>query len=164
MSALFTKLTLFVQKTFSLWVGITFIILISGLFMPFLRVDRLFIFEDEFSITESIISLFKNGDYLIAIIIFLFSILFPAFKLFTAFWINLKIKKSPAAKNIQLIHILEMASKWSMLDVFVAALVVFSVKASHVANAALMPGFYFFLTAILFSMFLSHVLKQKVKA
>ena len=117
-----------------------------GLFLPVLRVDKFFVFTEQFSIMDSIMTLFMEGEIFIALVVLLFSIAFPLVKLAQAFslWRRTDIHSGHFDRRLKWLGFL---SKWSMVDVFVVALVVFSVKASAIANATTEPGLYFFFAA-----------------
>lgn len=131
------------------------LLLTAGVTVPIMTVEKLFVLSESFSIVTAIIDLLREGEYLVAIVILLFSIALPLYKLDLAyrFW-----RRSPvdSPRFGAALKRLDWAGKWSMLDVFVAALVVVSIKASAVANAATEPGLYLFFASIVVSMYATH--------
>ncbi|SLN39038.1 paraquat-inducible protein A [Oceanibacterium hippocampi] len=126
-------------------------LLVAGVALPFVQVERFFIFTDQYSLLSAIGRLAAERHFLLAFVVGLFSLVFPLVKLAAAGW--LWFIRNPADPGFaRLVHRLEAIGKWSMLDVFVAALLVFSLKASAVADARLAPGLYLFVAAILLSM------------
>lgn len=123
----------------------------SSLFLPFVKVTKLFIFSEQITLIDAIGQLIKSGEVFIALVVVLFSIVFPVLKLCVIdyVWRGCDVASDQLIKGMK---ILEVAGKWSMLDVFVAALVVFSVKASVIANATSEIGLYLFATSVLLSM------------
>ncbi len=124
------------------------IALALGLILPVIRVDKFFIFTDRVSIWDGIILLFSGGEYFIAIVVSVFSVILPLIKLEQAYrlWRRIDVHSD---RFDQRIRWLGWLSKWSMVDVFVIALIVFSVKASAIANATTEPGLYFFFASSL---------------
>lgn len=127
------------------------VLLIFGLIVPVLRVEKLLIFTDEISILSGIYELMVDGEWFLAIIIGLFSVLAPIYKLDLAFraWRSTEIGSPRMTRSIR---ILDLIGKWAMLDVFVVALVIFTVKNTGLANAVVEPGLYLFVGSILLSM------------
>jgi Paraquat-inducible protein A len=109
--------------------------------------------------------LYTGGNIPVAIIILIFSIVFPALKLFSSLvvfiWPGSKYSKNA-------ILVVEKLGKWSMADVFVAAvfLAFFSFSnmsvGAETGSSALM-GLYFFFTFVVFSIFSGYFLKRVVK-
>jgi paraquat-inducible protein A len=123
-----------------------------GVTLPVMEVDQLFVFSKTPSLAEIVTSLWNSGDIGLAAIVGLFSIAFPFAKL-TA--IHLAFAGNAAAGHPSAVpRWMHMLANWSMLDVVLAALVVFAAKTSGLASAVSKPGLWFFalsavLTAIL---------------
>ncbi len=149
------------------------ILLAAGWFMPVMTVRTLFVFYDEVSIVEGALRMIESGDYLLVAIILTFTIAFPVCKLGLAFlvWRRLDFH-APAdsapseskrgemtgdeqekGKLKRALRWVELFSKWSMLDVFVVALVVVIVKISLVSDVTIHTGLYVFCAAVMLSMF-----------
>lgn len=130
-----------------------------GIMLPILKLTRFYVWTDTFSIISVIWALYKDGEYLLSGILFIFSVCFPFFKIF--YLINLKVFpiKDPADKKKALTFINRLG-KWSMLDVLVLALTVFYVKSIGLADATSLPGIYFFTAAILLTMMATAQMKR----
>ncbi len=119
-----------------------------GLLLPVVRVDRFFFLTDRVSIVQGIGALISEGEILIGAVVLLFSAVFPMVKLALALvlwgWTDVR-----AHRFERLARRLEWLGKWSMVDVLVVALLVFSVKATGLANATSQAGLYFFCGAVL---------------
>lgn len=113
-----------------------------GLTLPLLSVDRLFLFSEEPSVIAVIGGLWRGGDVLLAAIVFAGSVLFPIAKLSV-------LHLAAAGIGGGLVRRLEALGRWSLLDVLLVALIVFSAKTSGVAAAASRPGLWFFAAAVL---------------
>ena len=118
--------------------------------LPFFTVERFFLLKDEVSVIRSLFLLFEDGEYLLLTILFVFTIVFPFVKLILSvkLWYFTRIEAEGAGRALGW---LEAASRWSMLDVFVVALLVISVKTSLIAEIVVHIGLYLFTVAILIS-------------
>lgn len=182
------------QNAFTLLV-IAFVFLIPGLFTPlleigayekdlaipievdlgFIKVDatdikfdgELYFYYQSKSIVELITLLLKNGNMIVGISILIFSVLIPLIKLFASFYMlmqkevhHTKLKKWIAA-----------IGKWSMADVFVAAVFLAFLAFNNMqtgiqTDSNTLIGLYFFLgyciLSISSSMVVEKVLSERV--
>ena len=90
------------------------------------------------------------NELLLAAVLFFFSIVFPFIKL--AALLVIWFVRLPAEKRQELLHWLGILGKWSMLDVFVVAILIVLVKLGPLAKVEPRVGVYVFAAAILFSM------------
>lgn len=102
-----------------------------GLTQPLMRFERLYFLEDRPTLIEMVTSLYHEGDAVLAAIVALFSIGFPALKILL---IHVAVLSGAKTRSLAL---LSMVSKWSMLDVMLVALVLFAAKTSGLAAAAI---------------------------
>lgn len=136
-------------------------LLAAGVTVPAVTITRFLMFKDSVSILSALALLFEAGHGLLAVVIGLFSIGLPALKIAAALW----AWRGPRAGHHRMarrLNRLEILGRWSMLDVFVAALVLVSVKASAVADATVEPGLYLFAASILLSMAATHLIRRGV--
>lgn len=79
------------------------------------------------TILEGVAIFWKKGDYPIATVIFVASVLIPVLKIIALFWLcaaaSGKVHPSPAALS-RVYWITELVGRWSMVDVFVVAVMV----------------------------------------
>ena len=126
----------------------------ASLFLPAMEVTRLWFFTDTMTIWGTIAALFDRGEWLIGPLLFLFTIVFPLFKLMAI--IHLFTSKSVADPKLQsYLDRLEALGRWSMLDVMVAALLIVSLTATQLADARFLPGMYLFTLAVIATLLLS---------
>ena len=115
-----------------------------GVTQPLMEIDRLYFFTATPSLIEVTSGLWTHGDYAIAGITALFSLIFPLAKLaflhIAAF--------SPAGGGLAIPAWFKTLARWSMLDVLVVALVIFAAKTSGLASAAAKPGLWFFALSV----------------
>lgn len=115
-----------------------------GVVLPLISVERLFLFTDRPSLVAMVQGLWSGGDYLLATLIALFSLVFPAFKLallhLSAYGGEGWQPSVPAW--------LKGLANWSMLDVVLVAIVIFAAKTSGLATAFTQPGLWFFAASV----------------
>jgi paraquat-inducible protein A len=128
------------------------ILLVVGLYLPIFTVRKLWE-RNTFSILTGILNLWHERYYFLALIIFFFSVIFPFAKLASLFVIWLV--KLRDEQRRRLLYFLEILGKWSMLDVFVAAVIIVSVKLGVLASARMEKGIYFFGASIIIAMLVS---------
>lgn len=134
--------------TFAFALGVTF---------PLIRVERLYFFTEEPSLTGMVAALWRGGDPLLAIVIALFSIVFPAVKLML---LHIAAHSGRAAHD-RLPQWLRGLSNWSMLDVVLVALVIFAAKTSGLATAFTKPGLWFFALSVVLTVAVSGLLRRE---
>lgn len=136
------------------------IALVNGLITPILMVtvhknveylgDVVLSFESK-GILGSVEKLFHEGNWPIAGVILLFSIVLPALKTLSLLFVSLYETRPFAAKMVRFFKHL---GKWSMLDVFVVALllVFLTSRGTDVSRAEAEIGIYFFLAYVILSL------------
>ena len=111
---------------------------------------------DEATILSGIGEFIDHGLYPIAVIIFTASIIVPLVKIIGLFMLVYKahtgIRLKPN-KQSKIYHILELLGPWSMLDVFVVALMVTVVELGFVTSVAAGPALNYFTVTVIFTMF-----------
>lgn len=125
-------------------------LLVAGQVLPFMEMQKLVFFKEGYSLPRSILSMWNNGLYFLAVVIFLFSIVFPFTKL--ALLLAIWFMPFEAAMRDRTLHWLAAVGKWSMLDVFVVAVLLVLTQASAMVSATPRMGLYLFAGAILLSM------------
>lgn len=124
---------------------------ILAIFLPFSKVSR-FMRADVVTTLPSSVTMMWNDDLkIVAVLILFFSIIFPFLKLSILFYLWFFCKS--AGFRQKLIHYIEPLGKWSMLDVFVICIILVLTDNQLLVASEIMPGVYFFLTAIFLSIF-----------
>jgi paraquat-inducible protein A len=135
------------------------LILAIALFQPFMAITSI----DggrRYSVVGGIVSLAQSGDWLLAFLILGFSVAFPLSKnalilAATSGWLGL------SRESRQKLHYFAaQAAKYSMLDVFVAAILVVVLKVSGQATVAIGSGTLLFCVAIAMSAWASFCIKN----
>jgi paraquat-inducible protein A len=124
-------------------------------FLPMMTVKKLWLWEDRVSIASGLVELLEKGEVFLFAVILLFSILFPLAKLAGAYilWFHIDWYGPWARRYASLIRAL---GRWSMLDVFVVALMVVGLNVSIITNVETHVGIYAFTGAVVASMLVVH--------
>jgi paraquat-inducible protein A len=127
---------------------------VAGLSLPVLTVRKIWE-QNTFTILSGIQNLYKDGQYFLTFVVFFFSIVFPIVKLgaLNAIWFY---PMAPERRE-RILHWLSLLGKWSMLDVFIVAVIIVSVKLGVLASANAEEGVYYFGVSILLAMWATAV-------
>ncbi|NIA70472.1 paraquat-inducible protein A [Pelagibius litoralis] len=125
--------------------------LLAGWLLPVMTVRTLLVFYDEVSIMTGAFRLLDSGDYVLFLVIVLFTVVLPVGKLLLAYvaWSRLNVEDPRVRRALGWI---ETLGRWSMLDVFVAALLVVVIKLSLISDVEIHAGLYVFILAVILSM------------
>ncbi|QBG36469.1 paraquat-inducible membrane protein A [Litorilituus sediminis] len=110
---------------------------------------------DESTILSGIGQFVDQGLYPIAVIIFTASIIVPLVKIAGLFLLVYKVQtgvRLKPDKHSKLYHVLEFLGPWSMLDVFVVALLVAVVELGIITSVAAGPAINYFTLTVIFTM------------
>jgi len=135
------------------------LILLCALFLPVMRVEKLVFWKDDYSVLMGVKELFLDGSWVLGIILFLFSVVFPIGKLLLL--IGLWFWQVDTSQRANMLQLLGRLSRWSMLDVFVVALMIVLSKGSGILDVEPRIGVYLFGTAVIASTLLSESVKRK---
>lgn len=120
--------------------GLACLLLIPGICLPIIRVERLYVFSQTPSLLQLVGGLWEEGDALLALLVGAFSIAFPVLKLAT---LGLQMRGGRTGFSC-LRRAMPHLSKWSMMDVMLVAIVIFAAKSSGLAQAFAQPGLWFY--------------------
>lgn len=124
-----------------------------GIFAPFLELDKFWVFKNTVSLYSSISALFVTHNYLLGLILLVFSICVPMLKLIMLMYVSIFANPAHGAKVLSMI---ESIGKWAMLDVFIVAIILVSVKLGGVATVTIHIGVIYFAIAVLATSVLIH--------
>lgn len=135
-------------------------LLAAGAVTPLLTTERFYFFSNTFSLVSGLRELAVNGQYLIAGVVTLFSLCVPVVK---ALVIWLASSQQRPARS-PLVAVADRFGKWSMLEVFIAALLIVALKLGPVAEAELHYGAYLLASSVLLSGVASQLLAGEARA
>lgn len=132
-----------------------------GIGLPLLRVEKMLFWNSEYSVLSGTLGLWHDKEYFLSAILFVFSVLFPfiKFTMLLALWFG-RFGQEELARGL---HWLGILGKWSMLDVFIAAILIVAVKLGPLANVYPQSGVYVFCVAILGSILATTFVERLVK-
>ena len=121
-----------------------------ALALPLFRVEKMFFWKTSYSVVTGVINLVEEGEYLLAAVIFFFSIVFPVVKLaaLTVIW----VAPLADAHRQSMLHWLGVLEKWSMLDVLLVAVIICAAKLEPLVHIEPRVGVYIFGIVVLLSM------------
>lgn len=133
--------------------GAALALLVAGLLLPVLRIEKLVFWEDDYSIIDGALSLWRNGHWILSTIILAFSVVFPAAKLLglLAVWFT----PLHDARRARIIRLIDLLGRWSMLDVFVVAVTIVLTSSRAALDAVPRAGLYVFTGAVVLSMLIT---------
>lgn len=138
--------------------GLGATIFFVSIFSPLLTIKELYIFTSTVSIYSALVTLLTEGEWLLFIIILMFTIILPGIK-----YVLLAIGGfKPNLLSSNSFKLLETISKWAMLDVFIVAIIVAAIKLKLFASAETHYGLYLFVTAVLLSIICASMHKHVI--
>jgi paraquat-inducible protein A len=124
------------------------LLLAVGLVSPMMTVEKFIIVRNTFSVLSGVVELMKSGQFLLSAIIFGFSIVIPILKMLVLF--RLTNSASQHCENThRYLKLMHDYGRWSMLDVFVVALLIVIVKLGPIADVQVHFGLFAFCSAML---------------
>ena len=133
-------------------------LLVTAQLTPVLSIKKFVFWKSSYSLWSGMIGLFGDQHYGLAVILLVFSILFPFTKL--AVLMSLWVGRFTDAQRQDVLKWLERLGRWSMLDVFVVAMIVVIAKTGGALQAQPRLGIYLFAAAVLLSMVLTRYIHR----
>ncbi|MEZ5586698.1 MAG: paraquat-inducible protein A [Sedimenticolaceae bacterium] len=130
------------------------LLLLYGLDAPILTLEKFYFFSTTTSLLSALRQLAAEAEWGLFVLIGLFSVVFPIVKILLLFLVW-NVDTAQGAAHRRHLGWLATYSKWSMLDVFVVALLVVSVKLGALAEAHVGVGIYAFAASVVLTMLLS---------
>ena len=127
---------------------VAFVLFGTGIFFPFFHVKKFWMFNDAVSVVGGIITLFHEGEYFLFAVLSLFTLVFPCAKLglLTITW----MEREHDLTRVRKLHgWVATLGKWSMLDVFVVAILIVAMKSASVAEIHIGFGLYLFTFSVI---------------
>ena len=144
------------------FLGISITLFALGIFLPMFSLQKFFVINDSFSLMSGVVTLFNKNEYLLAAVIFSFSVLTPILK-FALSWLVLSVDEIEQDKRLFAVRKLATICKWSMADVFILAILAATIKLGGLATVKVHIGLVFFAAYVLLSMVLTHRLLSNYK-
>jgi paraquat-inducible protein A len=121
---------------------------ITGIFSPFTGVTKLWLFENQVSVYEGLKVLWHANELFFFLILFVFTVCFPLVKInaMLLLWLWPHLDGDVARRWY---HFVSDIGKWSMLDVFIVAILVLTVKSTGIASIQVGIGFFLFFASVM---------------
>ncbi len=107
------------------------------------------------TIVSGVYYLLVHGDWPLALIVFVASVLVPLLKIAALLYLLLSVQRRSAwrkAQRTRLYRLIELVGRWSMVDIFVVALLAALVHAGALATILPGPGALAFTAVVILSM------------
>jgi paraquat-inducible protein A len=131
-------------------------LLVAGAVAPLLTTERFYFFSNTFSLGSGLRQLAAEREFLVLSVVFLFSLCVPVGK-------GIVIWLAASGQNVHrsLLVLADRFGKWSMLEVFVAALLITALKLGPVVDVTLHYGAYLLAGSVLISGVASQLLPHE---
>ena len=131
-----------------------------ALWLPMLTTSKFVFSRHTFSLLTGLGDLFREEEYPLFLLIFLFCIVTPTIKLLvlTKFWIE--CRRPYAGKTLGWISNI---GKWSMIDVFMCAILFVMLRLGFTITITIHEGLYYFIATVLTSMIATECAHQWVR-
>lgn len=141
-------------RSTTFWIGplaaANLALLVTAWFLPIMTLTKFWFWSDRVSLWQTSIGLLRESDVLLFVIVAGFSMVFPTIKLLVAGWVWARVDAT-SPRGHRAVWWMEALGKWSMVDVFVVALIVVAVKVSLVTDVGVHAGVYVFAGAVAMS-------------
>lgn len=129
-------------------------VFIAGLVTPIITMTKFALLENTFSVLSGVLGLLKEGQFFLFVVIAGFSVVLPLLKMAVLYRL-LSIKQQASEHINRYLHWMHLFGKWSMLDVFVVAVLVVAVKLGAIASVQMRFGLYAFTAAVVLTMYIT---------
>lgn len=136
------------------------VVFVYACFAPLFTLSKFYIFDSTISLVSALGELWLEQQFALFALIFIFSVIFPLVKISLMFYLQFSTRVSQS-RHEALIRVLDVVGKWSMLDVFVVAVMLVAIKLGPLANVTVHYGVYLFAMAIIMMMLLSRFVVSK---
>ena len=127
--------------------------LLTGLLTPMFTLSKFVMIKNSVSVVGGLQELWLKSRYGIFLIIGLFSVLLPLFKIAVLFRVMAVSRRSRLHRWLGILH---DYGRWAMLDVMVVAVLIVTVKLGVLVSITMHYGFYVFTAAVLLIMLVTH--------
>ncbi|MCO6412811.1 MAG: paraquat-inducible protein A [Thiogranum sp.] len=125
-----------------------------GMIAPVITLKKFVLIENTFSVLGGVVALLREGQLFLFVIITGFSLVLPVLKIAVLTRL-LSGSRRHAQRLDRYLHWMHLYGKWSMLDVFVVAVLVVAVKLGAIASVEMRAGLYAFAAAVLLTMYVT---------
>lgn len=125
-------------------------LLAAGLMLPSLHFQNLWVLNQEYSLWLATWTFWDKQHYSLFALLFGFTVVMPILKVLAGLWV-FYAANTDALPARRWLHWLSTISKWSMLDVFIVAVIILALEGSLLTAASLGLGIALFAAAVVLS-------------
>jgi len=140
------------QLRYLIWLAA--LLLLVGLAAPVITLKKFILVENTFSVLSGVIELLQHGQIFLFLLLTGFSVMLPILKL-RVLYLLVSRREAMQPRVRKLLHWMHLYGKWSMLDVFVVAVLVVAVKLGALVDVEMRYGLYAFAGSVLLTMFIT---------
>jgi paraquat-inducible protein A len=141
-------------KQLRYFIRVAALLLLVGLIAPVITLRKFVLVENTFSVLSGVAELLQNGQVFLFLLLTGFSVVLPILKLRVLYRLVSR-NEAMQDRGRQLLHWMHLYGKWSMLDVFVVAVLVVTVKLGALVDVEMRYGLYAFAASVLLTMFIT---------
>ena len=145
-----TRTPIAIQRCAALAVSALLLFIPANL-LPILHLTQLG-HETRSTIWEGVVALWESGTQEVALLVFACSIVIPLLKIIAMLWLCATWRTPNAMLSPLLVRVLDAVGRWSMLDVFLVAILVSLVKLGDLARVTPGPGLLAFSAVVVLTM------------
>lgn len=136
------------------------ILLLIGLYIPIITVEKFYLFSNTVSLLSALQQLWLSAEWGLFALILTFSVIFPIGKI-ALLLIICNLPFANTQSHQRWLHRVAVYGKWSMLDVFVVALLVVTIKLGALAQAKVEWGIYAFAASVVITLLVSQWISHR---
>jgi paraquat-inducible protein A len=162
-TALHSRMPMSIQRVLA-WLAVGLMCYIPANLLPMLR-TRSFGRETDNTIVGGAIELLQHGAWDIALVIFVASVMIPITKFVVIVYLVLSIRfrvSLDVGTRVHLYEVVEYIGRWSMIDVFVVAILTALVQLGFFASINPGPAAVFFALSVAFTMLSAQALDPRL--
>ena len=132
----------------------SYILYVPANLLPIMETSSLFGAQSD-TILSGVVFLWRSGSWDLALIVFVASVVVPLSKLFALTYLLVSVRRGSTSQPLQkakLYRMVEFVGKWSMLDIYVVALLATVVKFQSLASITAAPGAVAFGAVVILTM------------
>ena len=117
------------------------------------------------TILGGVVFLYKEGSWVLALIVLVASVVVPLGKLFALGYLMITVQRGSLKSNhdrTRLYRLVELIGRWSMLDVFVVAFIVALVQLDPLMSVAPGIGVMYFMVVVVLTMIAAHAFDPRL--
>jgi paraquat-inducible protein A len=131
---------------------------------PILRMSQYGLYSES-TVWDGVVSLARHNQWFVAIVVFLASIVIPLIKLLALFFLTISVRLGTVRWlrfRTRLYRFIDIIGPWSMLDVFLLAVLVSLVKLGQLATVLPGPGLVAFTCVVVLTILASSTFDPKL--